>query len=217
MPARFEILRMGPDKNLAYLFGDETTGEYAAVDPGFEPDKHLHAVQALGGRIVLILATHSHRDHIAGLDDLKRATGAPLAAHPDFPGVDRPLADGETFQVGSIPCHAWHHPGHCADSILIEIENRKLIVGDELFIGGVGRTHNEAQARVHYNSLHRRLLTLPDHLELHPGHDYGATPTSTLGEQRRSNPYLLQPDFDSFWWLRQNWKTYCQQHGIRWG
>ncbi|MDH3583358.1 MAG: hydroxyacylglutathione hydrolase family protein [Phycisphaerae bacterium] len=213
----FEQIDIGGDKNFAYLVGDEQTGAIAAVDPGANPGLVQKRAEALGGRIELILATHSHYDHIAGVDVLKGATGAPFAAHASVAGVDRPLEDGDMVEIGSVSIRAIFCPGHCRDSLLLLCNDEKLLVGDELFIGGCGITRSADQARQHYENLHAKLMTLPDHLEVYPGHDYGAKPVSTIGEQKATNPYLLQPDFESFWHLRQNWKVHCREHGIDWG
>jgi len=213
----FEQLHIGSDKNLAYLVGDASSGEVVAVDPGSNPGLLAERIDELGVRCVGILATHSHYDHIAGVDVLKNRTGAPFIGHHTIPGVDRGLNDGDTLEIGSVTIRAIHCPGHCADSMLLVIDNAKVLVGDELFIGGVGITRSESQARVHHANLHQKLLALPDHLEVYAGHDYGEKPSSTIGEQRATNPYLLQPSFEKFWHLRQNWKSYCAEHGIDWG
>jgi len=213
----FEQIPIGGDKNFAYLVGDEHTREVAVVDPGSGPQIILDRLEALGARCVLVLATHSHYDHIACVDTITGATGAPFAAYKTVPGVDRRLDDGEVVTIGSVEIRIIFCPGHCADAILLLCNNEKLIVGDEIFIGGVGITRSAEQARLHYDNLHNIMFALDDGLEVYPGHDYGAKPSSTIGEQRRTNPYLQQPDFESFWHLRQNWKQYCREHGIAWG
>jgi hydroxyacylglutathione hydrolase len=213
----FEQLQIGGDKNLAYLVGDEGARQLAAVDPGCNPAMLAERIRQLGATCPWIFATHGHHDHIAGVDELKAATGARLAGHPNLPGVEIPLADGQVIQIGAITVRAVHCVGHAPDSVLLVIDDRKLLTGDELFIGGVGITRSESQARIHYSNLHHKLLSLPDHLEVYPGHDYGAKPSSTLGEQRRTNPYFQQKDFAAFWHLRQNWKQYVKEHGLKWG
>ena len=213
----FEQLQIGGDKNLAYLVGDEQAGEVAAVDPGCNPRMLLGRANELGAKIMLIMATHSHYDHVAGVDELQRATAARFAAYKTVAGVDEPLDDGEEIRIGSVIIKIRFCPGHCHDAILLICNNEKVIVGDELFIGGCGITSSAEQARLHYDNLHGVLMSLDDKLEVYPGHDYGAKPFSTIGEQRRTNPYLQQPDFDSFWHLRRNWKQHCREQGIDWG
>lgn len=213
----FEQLRIDGDKNLAYLVGDETSREVAVVDPGSSPSLILDRLKQLNARCVLILATHSHADHIAAVCDIADETGAPFAAYKTVAGANRKLEDGDVIRVGRVNIRVIFCPGHCADSVLLLCGDRKLLVGDELFVGGVGITRFAEQARLHYNNLHGTLLTLDDALEIYPGHDYGAKSWSTLGEQRLTNPYLLQSDFESFWRLRQNWKAYCRERHIAWG
>lgn len=213
----FEQLHIGGDKNLAYLVGDESTRQVAAVDPGANPYMLLDRARELDARITHVIATHSHYDHIAGVDDILRKTDAKYAAYQTVDGVDVALTDGQVLHIGSVPIRVIFCPGHCRDSILLLCGESKLIVGDELFIGGVGITHSESQARLHYRNLHEKLLALDDDLEVYPGHDYGARPSSTIGAERRTNPYLQQPDFPSFWRLRQNWKQYVREHNIGWG
>ncbi len=213
----FEQLAIGGDKNFAYLVGDKATNEVAVVDPGCDPGTVMNRLKELGTTCPYILATHSHYDHVAGVDVVKGATGAKFAAYKTVPGVDMPLEDGDTVSIGSVKIRIVFCPGHCADSVLLVINEEKVIAGDEIFIGGVGITRSEEQARLHYNNLHSILMKLDDGLELYVGHDYGAKPVSTIGEQRRDNPYLQQPDFDSFWHLRQNWKQYVKDHGLQWG
>lgn len=213
----FEQIAIDGDKNFAYLIADENSGEAAVVDPGCDPGRVMNHVKEKGFTVKYILATHSHYDHIAGVDVIKRSTGAPFAAYKSVPEVDHPIDDGEVLRVGDVSIRAVFCPGHCADSLLFIIDNQKILVGDELFIGGVGITRSEEQARLHHHNLHHTLMQQADHLEVYPGHDYGAKPSSTIAEQRETNPYLQQPSFEAFWHLRQNWKAYCKEHGIDWG
>ena len=214
----FEQVQLGGvEKNLGYIFGDEESREVAVVDPGMNPQLCIDRVHELRATCRFVLATHSHFDHIAGVEEITRAFDCPFAAHEDVPGVTMPLEDGQEFLVGSLPVRALHCPGHCDDSVLYLIHSAKLLTGDELFVGGVGITRSESQARLHYENLHRMILALPDEIEVYPGHDYGAKPSSTIGEQRRTNPYFQQPDFASFWRLRQNWKQHVRERGLKWG
>lgn len=213
----FEQLHIGGDKNLAYLIGDESSHEVAAVDPGANPYMLIKRADELGARITYVIATHSHYDHIAGVDEILRKTDAKYAAYQTIDEADLRLTDGQVIHVGSVPIKAIFCPGHCRDSILLLCGDDKLIVGDEIFVGGVGITRSESQARLHYRNLHEKLLALDDNLEIYPGHDYGPTPSSSIGHERRTNPYLLQPDFASFWHLRQNWKQYLRENNITWG
>lgn len=214
----FEQLNIGGgEKNLAYLIGDETNGVAAAVDPSGKPEVFEMSAQRHGLKITHILVTHSHHDHIAGTDELKAHTRAVVAGHPLNPVVDYPLSDGDVLSIGKVQMKTIHCPGHATDAVIYLVNKEKLIVGDEIFVGGVGITRGEDQARLHYHNLHNIIMKLDDNVEIYPGHDYGTKPVSTISEQRETNPYMQQPDFDSFWNLRRNWKTYVKEHGVKWG
>ena len=93
-------------------------------------------------------------------------------------------------------------------------EPGKLITGDTLFVGKVGGTDYGEEARREYESLHRKLLTLPAETEVWPGHDVGVAPSSTIGHERRTNPFLLRRSFDEFVELKCSWLEYKREHGI---
>ncbi|MBI1368375.1 MAG: MBL fold metallo-hydrolase [Planctomycetes bacterium] len=217
MSTLFEQIHVGGDKNFSYLVGDLDTCQLAIVDPGYNPYIPLDRAAELRCDVVMVIGTHSHYDHIAGVPDVVRKTGAPFAAYQTVPGVDRPLRDGQTIRIGSVPIKITFCPGHAPDSILLLCDHDKLIVGDELFVGGVGKSKSQQQARLHHRNLHEKILTFPDETEVYPGHNYGPTPHSTIGHERRTNPFLLASTFNDFYHLRTNWKRYLQEHNIQWG
>ena len=90
----------------------------------------------------------------------------------------------------------------------------KLVTGDTLFVGKVGGTDYGAGARAEYDSLHRKLMVLPDETEVWPGHDVGVAPRSTIGHEKRTNPFLRCEDFAAFVELKRNWLEYKRRHGI---
>ena len=108
-----------------------------------------------------------------------------------------------------------HCPGHSPESIGLLVDETKLISGDELFVGKVGGTGSEDQARTQYDSLHGRFMTLDDAVEVWPGHDVGVQPSSTIGHERRTNPFLLRESFEDFLWLKRNWAQYKKEQGIQ--
>jgi len=210
----FEQIGIGGDRNFAYLFGDEQAGEVVAVDVGYSPQRIVARLSELDVMLQYILATHGHHDHTGGVDELRKTTGAPFAAHPDVPGADIPLEDGAAFEVGEVAVDVLHCPGHSADSLVLLINGEKLLTGDELFVGKVGGTSGEAQARRQYQSLHNVLMEFGDDVEVWPGHDVGVRPQSTIGDERRTNPFLLQSSFEDFYHLKQHWPEYKRRHGI---
>jgi len=185
-------LKLGPMDNFVYVFA--RGGRGFVVDPGYEVPRLLREVEAMGVALTHVLVTHGHHDHIEGVQEVKRATGALVAAHEkaDHP-VDIPLQDGQTVELGGLRVEVRHTPGHRFDAACYVVEGTHLLTGDTLFVGECGRVDLPGSD---VGEMHRTLLTrlaaLPGHLVVCPGHDYGETPTSTLEEERRTN-YTLRP------------------------
>ena len=107
-----------------------------------------------------------------------------------------------------------HTPGHSPDSMCVLVNNN-LVSGDTLFVGKVGGTASPEEARVEFESL-KRLMVLEDSINVWPGHDYGVRPSSTIGEERQTNPFCLRlNNFDDFLWLKVNWLAYKEEHNIK--
>ncbi len=179
--------------NFTYLVADEETGEGVVIDPTGDLSRLLRTIESEGLRIRYILNTHSHPDHTSGNRRLAAETGARVAAHR-FSGLRRDvtLEDGAQLEVGRLRIKVLHTPGHTRDSVCYLID-KKLFTGDTLFVGECGRTDVPGgDAGALYDSLFGSLLNLPAATEIYPGHDYGPRPTSTLGQERRTN-YTLEP------------------------
>lgn len=210
----FEQIRIGGDRNFAYLVGDRPGGSAIVFDPSYNPRSVLNMAGEMGLTIEAIACTHDHPDHTNGNGELKELTGAEVWMHEIAAnGDERGVKDGETIRVGDLEVRVIHTPGHTPDSTCYLVGDR-LISGDTLFVGKVGGTGFGDDAKDEFDSLHKKLMKLPDHVEVWPGHDYGAQPLSTIGEERATNPFLLQPDFESFIDLKKNWLQYKQEHGI---
>jgi glyoxylase-like metal-dependent hydrolase (beta-lactamase superfamily II) len=210
----FHQIRAGGDRNFAYLMAEAEDAPAALFDP--PPDASLYAglVEKHRLDVVLIVVTHGHGDHTWGVREAKRRTGARVVAHPRSPvDADVRVGDGDTLALGALTLRFIHTPGHTDDSICI-LGGGKLVTGDTLFVGKVGGTDFAQQARDEYESLHRKLMTLDDGVEVYPGHDYGVRPSSTIGVERRTNPFLLRDSFASFVELKRNWLQYKKEHGI---
>ena len=179
--------------NFAYLLGCEETRTAALIDPCFEPDRLVTNAKELGYRVEWVINTHGHHDHVNGNDCAIELTGAKVAAHSKaIFHVNRYLNHGETLQVGNITVEVLHTPGHAHDSVCL-VADKHLFTGDTLFVGECGRTDLPgSDSRQMYHSLFEVLAVVPNTAIVWPGHDYGPHPSSTMGDERRSN-YVLEP------------------------
>lgn len=207
----FEQIAVGGDRNFAYLVGDERTRQAALIDPGSGPELAVRRSGLLGVEIRFVLHTHGHQDHTGGNLAVQQLTGARLAA---FAGGDLPLQDGDLLHLGELDIKTLHTPGHTTDSVCF-LAGENLVTGDTLFVGKIGGTHDRESAFLEYRALKEKICTLPPETRVWPGHDYGTRPSSTVGEELRTNPFLLCPDFESFFDLKNNWAEYKRVHGIR--
>ena len=180
--------------NFSYVIADEAEGEATVVDSSYNADEIAQIIKTRNYRLKYIINTHGHSDHTAGNEELRRIFGAKLIAHrASKVGFDVAVDDGDIIQIGKIRIRVIHTPGHTPDSICLLIDDSKLLTGDTLFVGECGRTDLPGgNPRSMYASLFDKLLKLDDDVEVYPGHDYGSKPSSTIGEERRSN-YTLQP------------------------
>ena len=199
---------VGPFAENTWLVGDPGTGDAIAIDPGGPATGALGLAQP-EFRIVGILATHGHVDHIVGAEELRRRTGAPFrihagdepfvralpgqAAHLGFgearsPEVSSFLVDGDTLRVGGHEARVIHTPGHSPGGVSLHFPaDGLLFTGDTLFLGSVGRTDLPGgNASELVRSIRERLFPLGDEVRFFPGHG----PGGTLGEERRRNPYV---------------------------
>lgn len=213
----FEQIRVGGDRNFAYLLGDRDAGQAVLIDPSYSPEAVVERATAQGLRVTYIINTHGHADHTEGNHRAVELTGAPIAAHPGAPSAPGvALSDGQELPVGAFALRCLYTPGHCDDHVVVyEPSNQLLITGDLIFIGKVGGAKTDDDARTEWSSLQRVLAAVPDESTVWPGHDYGARPSSTIGLERRTNPFLLCADVDAFLRLRSEWSGYKKKMGLK--
>ncbi len=194
----FEQIPVGHMQNFSYLVGDEATKEAAIVDPGWDIDKLLNAAKKHDFNIKFILITHSHYDHVQQVKDVFDATNAVVYVHKKDSdeiknlGVEKikTIDEGDTISIGKIKAKVLHTPGHTPGSVCYLIGN-KLITGDTLFVGNIGRTDLPGgNPRVMSETL-RKLKKLDENIGIWPGHDYGATKSSTIGREKEQNPHMV--------------------------
>jgi glyoxylase-like metal-dependent hydrolase (beta-lactamase superfamily II) len=194
------------------ILGDESTGEAVVVDPGDNVEQVQEILAKHRLRVKYIVATHAHIDHVGGIEKLKQATGAPVLMHqrdlplyqnlalqaewlgvpvPDMTEIDQFLKEGDTLRCGSLSLEVLHTPGHSPGSLSLHMagENQRILSGDTLFQGSIGRTDLWGGSWDEIlRSIRERLLIFPDQTPVFPGH---GAPT-TIGDERESNPFLQQ-------------------------
>ena len=203
---------VGDHEVFAYLIGDIESHEAIVVDPADDADKLIALAESEGLKISKIINTHGHVDHVMGNAVMKEKTGASICIHEaeaaylekigeywltmfsarKSPPADQLLRDGDVIGVGSQGWQVIHTPGHTPGGICLYYPDRGLcLTGDTLFVGSVGRVDGPKSSGTELlNSIRRKLMVLPEDTEIFPGHDYGESPTSTIGRERRNNPYL---------------------------
>ena len=183
-------LEVGMMDNFCYLVGCESTRQALVIDPGADVAAILAAAADEGLTITTIVNTHAHGDHTAGNAELKAQTGARVMIHTDdaagFPGADVFLSDKDQIQMGTLGLKVIHTPGHTPGGICLYADGN-LFTGDTLFVGDSGRTDLPGGDRPTLGASIRRLMELPEDTVVWPGHDYGPTPSSTLGWEKRHN------------------------------
>jgi len=192
------IVKMWPAGMLmtnCYLVGQGETREALVIDPGTnsetEARKILKEIESSGFKIKYIVNTHGHPDHIGGNKIFREATDAPLLIHEydahmlKGPFADKMLHDGDSVQVGEIVLRVLHTPGHSPGSICL-VGNDAVLTGDTLFAGSIGRYDLPGGSLKEIKKSLKKLMILPDPMKVYPGHG----PTSTIGEERRNNPFL---------------------------
>jgi hydroxyacylglutathione hydrolase len=215
------LFRQFVDEDLgcaSYLVGDEETGDAVVVDPSFRVEQYFEEATRRGVRLLAVLETHTHADHVSGHGRLALEHGIPVRIHAAAEAgyASEPLADGETIDLGCTRITVLHTPGHRPEHCAFAVADRSraeepwlVLTGDSLFVGDAARPDLAVEARAGAEGLFsslRRLLELPDGVEVYPGHVAGSLcgaamsskGSTTVGFERRFNPMLRLERLDDF-------------------
>jgi len=203
-------VQVGAEKVFCYILACEKTGKSVIIDPGGEEDRLLAIIKELQFELLYIINTHMHPDHTSGNEKLQKATGAAIVMHKDDQAflndteaadyfkrmgplstpADKLVEHGSTLTFGECSLTIIHTPGHTPGSMCLYGDGN-LFTGDSLFVGAAGRVDLPGgDFQILTASLEERVATLPDDTVIWPGHDYGDTITSTVGREKKENPFL---------------------------
>ena len=202
-----ETLTVGQLEVNCYLIGCADTGEGAVIDPGGDAEDILQALKKLGIKPKYIICTHGHADHIAAVDEVKKATGAKVLIHSAdaemltdpqknlsvFMGAnvslqpaDQLLSEGDIIELGNVKLEVLHVPGHTVGGICLKTD-QAVFSGDTLFAGSVGRSDFPGgNHSMLIKGIKEKLLSLPDETRVYPGHG----PDTLICQEKKHNPYL---------------------------
>ena len=201
--ARIIQIPVGRMANFTYVICDEKTDECAIIDPSWDLEAVMSVIKKNGLKPKFIINTHSHFDHVLGNEQMAKLTGAKIVQHrnSELP-KDISVEDGQTISLGETVLRVLHTPGHSQDSVCLILEGECVITGDTLFVGNCGRVDLPgSDAAEMYRSLYHKVSLLDENLVVYPGHNYGSTPTSTIGNEKKNNFVLhlkSESDFISF-------------------
>lgn len=196
-------LKRGLD-NFCYIIYCDESKKAAVVDPGFEITQTLQFLKKNNLHTEYIIFTHYHGDHTGDIEILQKVLPAQLVASEkdgDSIGapMDRYISHDDQLNVGKVVLKFLVAPGHTPGGLLIIVDDTYLLTGDTLFIGDCGRTDLPGgNINEMFATLHDTILSLPDHLVVYPGHDYGDLSSDTLGNQKRTNKTLLAKTLKEF-------------------
>ncbi len=208
-----KAIPIGPEKNFCYFIMCVQTKQCVLIDPAFEVPRLLKFVDDQEATLVGALVTHGHWDHAGGIPELIGLRPTPVYGGTHEVSrlqknnivLDHPLNNEQVFKVGNLSIQALHTPGHteggCCYLLLDEnrgLERAKLFSGDTLFVRQCGRTDLPGGSDEKLFESLQRLKELPDSVLVMPGHDYGPTPNSPLGVEKRKNPTMLAASLAEF-------------------
>ena len=186
-------LQVGNMQNFTYVLEDEETKDAVIIDPSWDLDLVIETLERNALKAKYVINTHHHFDHTIGNDAIVKHTKSKILQHESSTlKNDIRLSDGEKIKFGNSELTVVHTPGHSKDSICL-VGDGKIFSGDALFVGNCGRIDLPGgSAKELYHSLFDIICKLDDNLVLYPGHNYGSSPNSTIGKEKKTN-FVLQP------------------------
>lgn len=206
-----EQMKVGYMGVFCYIVSCPVKKEALVIDPAGNEEDIVERINQNGLVLKYIVNTHGHADHTCGNAKMKELTGAEIIMHEEddkifnspegqvmarqmgfalSPHADIFVKDGDEISVGDVTLKVIHTPGHSPGGICL-LGDGNLFTGDTLFVGGIGRTDLPGASMARFmNSINKRLLTLPIETIVWPGHDYGDRPSSTIGVEKWSNPFI---------------------------
>lgn len=186
-------IQVGNMQNFTYVLEDEDTDAAIVLDPSWDLEEIQKIIEKNNLKVKYIVNTHHHFDHTVGNDYMTKITDAKIIQHnASTLKNDMTVSDGDKIKFGNSELTVFHTPGHSKDSMCL-VGNGKIFSGDTLFVGNCGRVDLPGgSAKELYHSLFGILHKMDEKLVLYPGHNYGNSPSSTLGKEKKTN-FVLQP------------------------
>lgn len=186
-------IEVGNMQNFTYILEDEDTDAAIVVDPSWDIEEIQEVIEKNNLEVKYIVNTHHHFDHTIGNEALVKITAAKIIQHnASALKNDMTVSDGDKIKFGNSELTVFHTPGHSEDSICL-VGDGKIFSGDTLFVGNCGRVDLPGgNAKELYHSLFDIICKMDEKLDLYPGHNYGISPSSTLGKEKKTN-FVLQP------------------------
>ena len=184
-----------------YLIASAKGREAIIIDPVIENvNEYIQILKALDLKLVKVIDTHIHADHVTGASKLKKATNCAtiMGEHTPSEAVEIKVKDNEIIKIDNLEIKSIYTPGHTSESYSFLLENY-LFSGDALLINGTGRTDfQNGNSKDSYHSIFDKLLKLPEDTLLYPGHDYNGKKVSTIGNEKKFNPRLQVKNVDEY-------------------